>query len=116
MKTHYCCSPGQKVPWHLAQSFPTEVTVLSDRAFFWPTWSDDHIDAVYHGNEYDFFSSGQLAYHLWESQMKNYLHDLDPLQVWKKDTSFTRMASAFMASGEKERWQAHLKALETGSR
>jgi hypothetical protein len=70
--------------------------------------------AVYHGNEYDFFSSGQLAYHLWESQMKGYLHDLDPIQIWERDTSFKRMASAFMASGEKERWQAHRKALETG--
>jgi len=102
----------QKVPWHLAQIFPTEVTVLSDRTFFWPTWSDDHIAAVYYGNEYDFFSSGQLAYHLWESQMKGYLRDLDPLQVWRKDTSFTRMASAFMETGEKERWQAHIKSLE----
>jgi hypothetical protein len=50
------------MPWTLAQLYPTTVTVLSERAFFWPMWTDDHIAAVYDGKEYDFEGSGQLAY------------------------------------------------------
>ena len=49
------------MPWTLAKLYPTTVTVLSDRAFFWPLWSDDHIHAVYGSTGYDFESSGQLA-------------------------------------------------------
>ena len=51
----------QEMPWTLAKLYPTTVTVLSDRAFFWPLWSDDHIHAVYASTEYDFEASGQLA-------------------------------------------------------
>jgi len=49
------------MPWTLAKLYPTTVTVLSDRAFFWPLWSDDHIHAVYASTEYNFEASGQLA-------------------------------------------------------
>lgn len=51
----------QEMPWTLAKLYPTTVTVLSDRAFFWPLWSDDHIHAVYGSTAYDFEASGQLA-------------------------------------------------------
>jgi hypothetical protein len=54
-------SSVQRIPWTLAQLYPTTVTVLSERAFFWPMWSAEHIDAVYVKNEYNFESSGQLA-------------------------------------------------------
>jgi len=69
------------------------------------------IAAVYEGNEYDFLTSGQLAYHLWESRSKAILRKLDPDQVWRKNTSFTRMASSFMAHGERDRWHAHLSVV-----
>ena len=49
------------MPWTLAKLYPTTVTVLSDRAFFWPLWSEPHIRAVYASTEYDFDASGQLA-------------------------------------------------------
>ena len=65
--------------------------------------------AVYEGNEYDFLTSGQLA--LWESRSKGFLSNLDPDQVWRRDTSFTRMASSFMAHGERQRWRAHLTVM-----
>jgi hypothetical protein len=91
----------------LARAFPTEITVLSDRTFFWPTWVPNDIAAVYEANEYDFLTSGQLAYHLWESRSRGILKHLDPDQVWRRDTSFTRMASSFTAPGERERWHAY---------
>ena len=49
------------MPWTLAKLYPTTVTVLSDRVFFWPIWTSDHIHAVYSSTEYDFEGSGQLA-------------------------------------------------------
>lgn len=52
---------SQEMPWALAQMYPTLVTVLSERTFFWPLWTDDHIRAVYATKEYDFEESGQLA-------------------------------------------------------
>ncbi|KAJ9119522.1 hypothetical protein QFC22_003231 [Naganishia vaughanmartiniae] len=101
-----------RIPWALAQLYPTTVTVLSERAFFWPMWSAEHIDAVYVKNEYDFEASGQLAYHLWESMAKQHLADLNPTTLKTGNSSFTRVASRFMAADEEARW---LKNLE-GSR
>ncbi|WVO16357.1 hypothetical protein L204_104032 [Cryptococcus depauperatus] len=50
-----------EMPWTLVQMYPHLVTVLSERTFFWPLWTDDHIHAVYATNEYDFATSGQLV-------------------------------------------------------
>ncbi len=52
----------QFLPWKLSQVYPNQVTVLSDRTFFWPTWTQDHLRAVYDEDEYSFDDSGQLAY------------------------------------------------------
>lgn len=98
-----------RIPWTLAQLYPTTVTVLSERAFFWPMWSAEHIDAVYVKNEYDFEASGQLAYHLWESMAKQYLEDLNPTTIKKGNSSFTRVASRFMAADEEARWLKYLE-------
>lgn len=95
----------QKLPWKLAQLYPTTLTILSDRAFFWPTWTSDHITSIHTSSEYDFEASGQLAYHLWESEAKAYLRDLNPEEMELRDTSFTRAARRFMAEGEKEKWR-----------
>lgn len=61
IRLNYILAHIQRIPWTLAQLYPTTVTVLSERAFFWPMWSAEHIDAVYVQNEYDFETSGQLA-------------------------------------------------------
>jgi hypothetical protein len=52
---------SQIMPWKLAQIYPTLVTILSERAFFWPVWFDSHIFTVYETTDYDFEASGQLA-------------------------------------------------------
>ena len=49
------------MPWELAKLYPTTITVLSYRAFFWPSWTNDHIRLVYDSKGYDFEASGQLA-------------------------------------------------------
>lgn len=105
-----------KLPWLLARLHPTMITVLSERALFWPLWSSDHIDAVYVKDEYSFEASGQLGYHLWESKAESYLTTLEPASVKEMDTSFKKMASKFQAPGEEERWNAHLAHVEKEKR
>ncbi|WVQ82214.1 hypothetical protein IAT38_004342 [Cryptococcus sp. DSM 104549] len=95
-----------EMPWTLAQMYPTLVTVLSERTFFWPLWTDDHIHAVYATTQYDFERSGQLAYHAWESKARPYLSALDPSTIHTIDTSFTRMARRFQEPDEERRWRA----------
>ncbi|WRT66215.1 uncharacterized protein IL334_003168 [Kwoniella shivajii] len=95
-----------EMPWTLAKMYPTLLTILSERAFFWPLWTDDHIHAVYETTEYDFEKSGQLAYHAWESKARPYLSALDPITIHTIDTSFTRMARRFVEANEESRWKA----------
>ncbi|WWC89494.1 uncharacterized protein L201_004418 [Kwoniella dendrophila CBS 6074] len=97
-----------EMPWTLAKLYPTLLTILSERAFFWPLWTDDHIHAVYETTEYDFENSGQLAYHAWESKARPYLSALNPTSIHQIDTSFTRMAKQFVEPDEEKRWIAHL--------
>ena len=105
----------QEMPWTLAKLYPTTVTILSERAFFWPIWTDDHIHAVYQTTEYDFERSGQLAYHAWESMAKSHLAALDPSTIKVIDTSFTRMARRFREPDEERRWKAHGRQDGAGS-
>ncbi|ODO08764.1 hypothetical protein L198_00497 [Cryptococcus wingfieldii CBS 7118] len=104
-----------EMPWTLAQVYPTSVTVLSERAFFWPLWTDDHIHAVYATTQYDFEASGQLAYHAWESKARPYLSRLDPSTIGHIATSFTRMARKFQEPDEEARWRAAGKEDGAGS-
>lgn len=98
------------MPWVLARLYPTLITVMSERAFFWPLWTSDHIYGVYETTEYDFHASGQLAYHAWESMSKKFLRALNPTSIQTIDTSFTRMARRFREHDEERRWKAHLKS------
>ncbi|RSH82224.1 hypothetical protein EHS25_005934 [Saitozyma podzolica] len=103
------------MPWILARLYPTLITVMSERSFFWPLWTPDHIHAVYETKEYDFEKSGQLAYHAWESKSKKYLAALDPSTIKRIDTSFTRMAKRFREPDEERRWKAWGKLDGAGS-
>lgn len=95
------------MPWTLARLYPTLVTVLSERAFFWPLWTDEHLRTVHDTTEYD-FDSGQLAYHAWESVAHSYLDSLDPVNVLEVNSSFTRMARRFATPNEADTWRAWL--------
>lgn len=49
------------VPWELARRHPSEVQVLSTRAFFWPMWHGEEIQYTHERNDHDFKASGQYA-------------------------------------------------------
>ncbi|KAJ9096815.1 hypothetical protein QFC21_005086 [Naganishia friedmannii] len=79
------------MPWQLARKYPSEVQVLSTRAFFWPLWSGDEIEKVHELDEYDFTASGQFGYHAWESLAMRYLSNLSPEKIRTVDSSFNKM-------------------------
>ncbi|EJT99593.1 hypothetical protein DACRYDRAFT_109692 [Dacryopinax primogenitus] len=88
--------------WELALLHPRELTVLSHRAMFYPLWREEDIDWVHKPSKagaeggWEFFKSGQLTYHAWESLAMQYLGPMTPSSVLKGETSFTRMARAFV--------------------
>jgi hypothetical protein len=84
-----------KKPWELSRNHPDEITILSNQAMFWPLWTEEHLKMVHVHNDYDFFKTGQIAYHAWETMAGKYLHALTPASLRNKDTSFNRMARRF---------------------
>ncbi|ORX36844.1 hypothetical protein BD324DRAFT_579948 [Kockovaella imperatae] len=96
------------MPWVLAKLYPETITVLSNRAFFWPLWISSHISLVYKSTDYDFEASGQLAYHAWESKAKSHLRALNPSTIQSITTSFTIMARKYREHNEERNWKAQL--------
>ncbi len=84
-----------QVPARLAAEFPDEIKVLSDRAFFWPLWTEEHLDWI-------FKSSAPLpmaeayASHLWETLAWDFLRDLTPGRVRGRDTNFHRWVEPYL--------------------
>lgn len=90
--TGFPCS----VPRKLANSFPDEVTVLPDSAFYRPFCTDEDLKLLF-GPSPPSEQRGTLANHLWESKAwTDYLKDLTPGTVRAVDTNFHRWARPFL--------------------
>jgi hypothetical protein len=85
------------VPRQLQRHHPREVTVLSDRAFFTPMWTQ--LRAMYDKDDgYDYHAN--FAVHLWTSadeRQRNRLGSLTPAAVFEGEGSFHRRMRAFLA-------------------
>ncbi|MCJ1292028.1 hypothetical protein MMC34_003578 [Xylographa carneopallida] len=99
------------LPKELALRYPEEICTLSPVAFFWPTWSHEHIRYMHRplssvevsetkedllANSGALFKN-QLAYHAW-SQLAwgSYLKDLTPESIRTLDTRFNMMVRRFI--------------------
>ncbi|CAD6581388.1 MAG: hypothetical protein TREMPRED_002999 [Tremellales sp. Tagirdzhanova-0007] len=89
----------------IARSHPDEVQVLSSRAFFWPMWHGEEIQYTHENDDYDFVSTGQYAYHAWESLAMRYLADLSPRSIRDEDSSFHRLVRPFLGPDDDEIWR-----------
>ncbi len=78
---------GVKVPSELARTYPREITVLPHTAFFWPLWTEEHLDWIY-ASDRPIPMDQTYANHLWETNAWKYLEDLTPRQVRSVDTNF----------------------------
>jgi hypothetical protein len=84
------------IPARLAQEHPEEITVLPPTAFYWPLWSDAHIEWLFDSAD-PIPINEAYANHLWESfAWRHYLADLTPRRVRRKETNFHRWARPYL--------------------
>lgn len=84
------------IPARLAGEHPEEITVLAPTAFFWPLWSEAHVEWLF-GSADPIPECGAYANHLWESfAWRSYLADLTPGHVRACETNFHRWARPYL--------------------
>jgi SAM-dependent methyltransferase len=86
-----------RLPVRLAQEHPGEITILPPNAFFWPLWTEEHLEWIFLSNK-AISMAGVYANHLWESNAWKFLEDLTPGQVRAMDSNFRRWAEAYIAA------------------
>jgi SAM-dependent methyltransferase len=83
------------LPARLALDHPGEITVLSEKAFFWPLWTPEHLDWIFRSNT-PIPLEQTYANHLWEATAWPALEDLTPGRVRARDTNFHRWARSYL--------------------
>lgn len=86
-----------QLPLKLARAYPSEITVLPPTAFFWPLWTDEHLDWIFASTR-PIPVDQSYANHLWEKNAWKYLEDLTPRRVRSVDTNFHFWARPFIDS------------------
>jgi hypothetical protein len=76
-----------QLPQNLAHAHPSEITILPPTAFFWPLWTEEHLDWIFASNR-PIPIDQTYANHLWENKAWKYLEDLTPRRVRSVDTNF----------------------------
>lgn len=102
---------GDLLPKKMADEMPAEVCALPPDAFFWPTWTWNHVEWMHeeldgegakhwkeeidkHGGA---LFDGQLAYHAWDrGSAGRHLRGLTPDMVRRRDTRFNLLVRRFM--------------------
>jgi hypothetical protein len=85
-----------QVPFRLAAQYPDEIKVLSHRAFFWPLWSEAHLDWIFDSTA-SIPLAETYANHLWETLSWKFLENLTPGAVRGRDTNFHRWVEPYLA-------------------
>ena len=86
-----------RMPGLLAKRFPSELSVLPQTAFFWPSWDPEGIRLLF-GSAEPLPETGAYATHLWENMAwERYLKDLAPGTVRAVDTNFHLWARPYVA-------------------
>ena len=85
-----------RIPYWLAGKHPDEIKVLSQRAFFWPLWLEDHLRWIFDSTE-PIPMGHTYAHHLWESCSWRYLEGLTPGTVRGPSTNFHRWVAPNVA-------------------
>jgi hypothetical protein len=85
-----------QLPAKLARAHPEEITILPHTAFFWPLWSEDHLQWIF-ASDKPIPAADTYANHLWESKGWKYMEDLTPRRVRKRNTNFHFWARPLIA-------------------
>jgi hypothetical protein len=84
-----------KLPAQLAAQHPDDITVLHSRAFFWPLWTDEHLDWIFRSTR-PIPLDDTYANHLWEANAWQFLEGLTPGRVRAEDSNFHCWARPFV--------------------
>jgi len=84
-----------RIPAQLARDYPAEIVVLPHTAFFWPLWTEEHLEWIFESNKL-IPTDQTYANHLWENFAWKYLEDLTPGRVRSVDTNFHIWARPFI--------------------
>lgn len=98
------------LPARLADKHPDEICQLPPAAFFWPLWTQHHLEWMHtrlsqkesaavaadmertNGSLFD----EQLIYHAWNHVAQKWLGDLTPERIWNEDTRFNMLVRRFV--------------------
>ena len=83
------------IPAQLAKDYRDEIEILPHTAFFWPLWTEEHLNWIYRSTRP--IETGAYANHLWEAAAWPYFRDLTPRRVRTVDTNFHRWLRPFVA-------------------
>jgi hypothetical protein len=87
-----------KVPAILAKRYPSKITTLPPKAFFWPRWHRDHLKMIYGNDRTDIVSAETYATHLWETHAWTlYVENLTPGYVRRGTSNFCLWARPYVA-------------------
>jgi hypothetical protein len=84
-------------PGLLARQYPDEITIISNRAFFWPLFFSADLAKIFKSTE-SIIGPETLATHLWENQAwRKYLELLTPGAVRQRDGNFNSWVRPMVA-------------------
>jgi hypothetical protein len=83
-------------PGLLAKEHPDEITIASNRAFFWPLFWKSDLRMIFDSTEQIVFED-TYATHLWESKAwHRYLNAMTPGEIRRRDTNFNLWARPYL--------------------
>jgi Glycosyltransferase sugar-binding region containing DXD motif len=84
-------------PAILAQRHPDEITILSNRAFFWPLFLPHDLESIFRSTT-ELIGEQTLATHLWENKAwRKYLELLTPGKIRRDESNFNRWVRPMVA-------------------
>jgi len=92
----YWSEHSVRIPHWLAARNPDEVKLLSQRAFFWPLWVEDHLRWIFESTQ-PIPIEQAYASHLWQSLSWRYMDGLTPGMVRRRDSNFHRWIAPYVA-------------------
>lgn len=82
-----------QVPLALAEANPHLVRIEPATSFFWPSWDDSGIEALFR-HDLDFPEA--YCFHLWQAKSSGWIAGLDPETILRDDTTYNRIARRFL--------------------
>ncbi|WP_238191877.1 glycosyltransferase [Methylobacterium frigidaeris] len=82
-----------QVPLALANANPHLVKIEPATSFFWPSWDDHGIEALF---KHDLEFPDAFCFHLWQVKSSKWIEGLDPKTIVRENTTYNRIARRFL--------------------